>query len=277
MTTTATPVSAPIPECARERDRGAATASPSAPPSTSGSPSAPPPRARGTSRAKATPRCRTARRRRPSSRARPPTSPSSDLSTNALLMIPSPGIGQGSSDVGEQASSARWLVVVRRAGLRRRRSLPVAGEHHDRAAVGRSSDVARQRLGRRPERDLAPVQTQNEVPGPRLLHVVRRDQHAAAFSGESSISAISARRFARRRPRTARRAAARPRPGRARAPPERAGADRPRARRTPVGQVLEADHASAASARSRSARPGRRHHGSRASVPISATSSALTG
>ena len=113
----------------------------------------------------------------------------------------------------------------------------------------------------------------------RLLDVVRRDHHAPALATRAGRSAPSAaRRLARRRPRTARPAAAARPPARARARSARAGAGRRTARRTRDRRARAGPRRRAPRARrSRSARPGRRHQGSRESVPISATSSALTG
>ena len=131
----------------------------------------------------------------------------------------------------------------------------------------------------RSERDLAAVQAEHPIPRARLLHVVRRDHHGTALAGEivdqlhelRGAGLVEAGERLVQQQQVAR-------PARARARPARAGAGRRTARRrSRVARSARPTAPSASSARRRSARPGRRHHGSRASVPISATSSALTG
>ena len=128
-------------------------------------------------------------------------------------------------------------------------------------------------------RDLAVVQAQHAVPGPRLVDVVRRDQQRVAVGGEL-VDQLQRARGAGRVHAAERlvEQQQRARPARARGPAARAGAGRRTARRSGRRRGRRGRRAPAPSARARrSARPGRRHQGSRESVPISATSSALTG
>src|SRR2546423_3091227 len=66
----------------------------------------------------------------------------------------------------------------------RRKERRLTGEGDDLAAVGRFEHRAGERLLRRPEGDLAPVQAEDAVEATRLLEVVRRDEERATLAGE---------------------------------------------------------------------------------------------
>src|SRR2546423_5435697 len=66
----------------------------------------------------------------------------------------------------------------------RRKERRLTGEGDDLAAVGRFEHRAGERLLRRPEGDLAPVEAEDAVEAARLLEVVRRDEERATLAGE---------------------------------------------------------------------------------------------
>ena len=168
------------------------------------------------------------------------------------------------------------VVVMVRGQNPDRIALP--WKRHDRAAVGLLEDAAGKRLGRTAECDLAAVQAENLVPPKRLVEVVRRDQDSPPLAGkvgEQCLEQLGTRRVD---------------PGERLVEQQhrRVLDERSRdedalalaARQLPelhVGFVGEPDARKRSWANSRSRRPANRHHGRREIVPISATSSALTG
>src|SRR5439155_7900764 len=80
------------------------------------------------------------------------------------------------------ARSACTSVVVRREDADREG--PLAGKRHELPAVGLLEDLPRERLGRRAERDLPPVQAEHAVERPCLLEIVRGDDQRAPLRGQ---------------------------------------------------------------------------------------------
>src|SRR5437588_11776678 len=83
-------------------------------------------------------------------------------------------------DHGSRRACTSVVLVVMRWKNRCRR----ARERHDLAAVGLLEDRPGERLLRRPERDLAPVQAEDAVEAAGLLEVVRRDEKPATLVGK---------------------------------------------------------------------------------------------
>ena len=95
----------------------------------------------------------------------------------AGLLVAALAIGLAERAPGIEAGTAVAVVISSLFGLGAR-------ERDDLRAVGLLEHRPGQRLGRRAERDLAPVEAEDAVPAARLLEVVRRDQDAAALASQ---------------------------------------------------------------------------------------------
>ena len=82
--------------------------------------------------------------------------------------------------IGSLQGSARACSTV---GVTARRG-DGASDGDEVGAVGLLEHVERERLGRRPEGDLAAVEAQHDVPAARLVDVVRGDEQRAALAGQ---------------------------------------------------------------------------------------------
>jgi len=156
---------------------------------------------------------------------------------------------------------------------------PSPGSSTSAPAVGPHEHVPREHVVGRAERDLAAIQAQHTIPAARLLDVVRGDEHGASLVRErvEQVRQLPGRDDVKAREGLVEQQQP-ARPARARA----AMSTRWRWPPLSLPNVSPARSTSptssrAARARSRSARPGRRHHGRMGSAPIRATSSALTG
>src|SRR5215213_2170280 len=107
--------------------------------------------------------------------------PSSTTSANARRMI---------SPVQGSASQCQMSVVMLMVVSWQENAFAGCRDCHDGAAIGRGERFARQRLFGCAERNLAPVQAEDQVPRPGLLDVVRRDQQAVAAGGEVCEEAL---------------------------------------------------------------------------------------